>query len=194
VLGIGRDRREVLVLSELLAAKLTAGGETGAAGLSRGVEDERRLRTRLQFVQHQFAAPMANYTRFGGWYGFAFTLISLAALTAGIVSSGIAAGWSAAHWARWTILVLGLVTAAASVINQIWRPGQKSTSRTRGGNSLRREAWEFLNDRGAYENLNFEEAWGHFVDAVSAIVRQAEEIDETPTPEIAALTRESSSD
>lgn len=185
--GIGRDRSEIVVLDELLSEKLKAASSTAADGPS-APEEDLGLRTRLEFIRNQFVGPMGNYTRFGGWYGFAFSLISLAALTAGVVSSGVAAGWSAAHWARWTILVLGLVTAASSVVNQVWRPGQKSTSRTRGGNSLRREGWEFLTDRGAYERLGFEEAWGHFVDTVSAIVRQAEEIDETPPPEIAALT------
>jgi hypothetical protein len=188
VFGIGRDKHEISVLRELLSAKLRAETVPDIPGAADGVESDRRLKTRLEFVQHQFAAPMANYTRFGGWYGFAFTLISLAALAAGVVSSGVAAGWSGADWARWTILVLGLVTAAASVLNQVWRPGQKSTSRTRGGNALRREAWEFLNDRGTYAELNVEDAWGHFVDAVSVIVRQAEEIDETPAPEITALS------
>lgn len=182
------------MLGELIAEKLQAESTRIDFGPADEAERDLKLRTRLEFVRHQFAAPMANYTRFGGWYGFAFTVISLAALTAGVVSSGIAAGWSEAHWARWTILVLGLVTAAASVINQVWRPGQKSTSRTRGGNSLRREAWEFLSGRGAYEKLDSDDAWAQFVDAVSVIVRQAEEIDETPPPEITALSGPRASD
>jgi hypothetical protein len=93
---------------------------------------------------------MRNYTRWGGWYGLAFTVLSVEALAAGLASSGIAAGWSGAHWARWTILVLGLVAAVSAVVNQVWRPGQKASSRTKGGNALRREAWEYLNDRNRY--------------------------------------------
>lgn len=191
MLGIGRDQKEVPVLTELLSAKVRA--NTLVADPAVEPEEDLKVRPRLEFVRLQFADPMGNYTRFGGWYGIAFTLISLAALTAGVVSSGIAAGWSDANWARWTILILGLVTAAASVINQVWRPGQKSISRTRGGNALRREAWDFVHDRGAYEGLEFEAGWGHFVDAVSAIVRQAEEVDETPPPEIAALSGQEAS-
>jgi uncharacterized membrane protein YcjF (UPF0283 family) len=186
VLGIGRDRAEVEVLTSLLIEKVVSGRDTGqvmtVAATRETLSERAATDPQLAFVKLQFAAPMRNYTRWGGWYGLAFTVLSVAALVAGLASSGIAAGWSEAHWARWTILVLGLIAAVSAVVNQVWRPGQKSSSRTKGGNALRREAWEYLNDRNRYTDLDHNEAFGLFVDQVAAIVREAEEIDETPPP------------
>jgi hypothetical protein len=37
-------------------------------------------------------------------------LLSLGVIVTGLASSGIAAGWNKAGWARWSILALGVVT------------------------------------------------------------------------------------
>jgi hypothetical protein len=176
VFGIGRDSGEVAVLETLLQRKIDADlpRHRGNGAAPSDVEE-----MEVEFVKLQFGAPMRNYTRWGGWYGVGFTFLSLAALISGLASSGIAAGWNNAHWERWSILVLGLVAAVAAVINQVWRPGQKSAGRTKGGNALRREAWEYLGGRGPYANVEDpEEAFRLFSDQVSKIVRAAEEIDE----------------
>jgi hypothetical protein len=191
---IGRDPGEVKTLERLLTAKIersvaaSAGGSASPLLLDADAAEELRD-TRVEFARLQFCSPMGNYTRWGGWYGVAFTVLSLAALVAGLASSGIAAGWSEADWARWWILGLGLVAAVAAAVNQVWKPGQKSASRTRGGNALRREAWDYLNDLGRYEELKSspQEAFGLFANQVSAIVRAAEEVDEeapgSPAPQ-----------
>lgn len=176
MLGIGRDPHEIEVLHHLLVDKIRSSREP----LSSTTAPLENLSGDAQtaFVEFQFKAPMRNYTRWAGWYGFAFTVLSLAALVAGLASSGIAAGWSDAPWARWTILVLGLVAAVSAVITQVWRPGQKASSRAVGGNALRREAWDYLNDLGKYEELQPDARFSRFAVEVSAIVRAAEAVDE----------------
>jgi hypothetical protein len=190
VLGIGRSPEEVKKLEALIANKIEAAQKDAADGAGGFKQRPDVVERRLEFVRLQFADPMRNYTRFGGWYSIAFTLLSLAALVSGLASSGIAAGWSEASWARWTILTLGIVAAAAAVVNQAWKPGQKSAARARGGNALRREAWEFLLERGPYIERGADEGFGLFADRVAAIVRASEEVDEE-VPETKAFTVES---
>jgi Protein of unknown function (DUF4231) len=183
--GVGRDPAEVGTLEKLLSDRVsheTYDRQGSTIGTTETAIDDPALDVRLKFINLQFAAPMRNYTRWGGWYAAAFTALSLAALVSGLTSSGIAAGWSSAHWARWTILLLGLVAAISAVLNQVWRPGQKSSSRTKGGNALRREAWEYLNRIGRYQDLQAEPAFALFATQVSAIVRGAEEVDEALPP------------
>src|ERR1041385_786306 len=88
LLGVGRDRHEIGVLQRLLMSKLEANLAPPGGPAQADADVGLLLQTRLEFIRLQFGGPMTNYTRFGGWYGFAFTVISLAALTAGIVSSG----------------------------------------------------------------------------------------------------------
>jgi hypothetical protein len=132
------------------------------------------------FLKYRFAAPLRNYRTWGGWYGFAFTVLSVGTIAAGLGSSGIVAGWDSATWARWTILVLGLLGGVMTAINQLWRPGQKSTSRMRGANALCSEGWAFIQERGKYRNGNAQnprEAFGKFVDEVTKIVQLTVAVD-----------------
>jgi len=130
------------------------------------------------FLKYQFTWHLRNYRAFAGKYAFAFTLLSISAIASSLLSSGIAAGWSNAHWARWTILILGLVAGTSAATNQLWRPGQKASSRMRGANALTSEAWAYVTTRGAYHGKTEQEALDVFVDQVARIVQITAAVDE----------------
>jgi hypothetical protein len=142
---------------------------------------EQVLERHAAFLRYRFGGHLRNYRYFAGKYALAFTVLSLAVIASGFASSGIAAGWNGASWARGTILGLGLVAGIAAAINQIWRPGEKAISRMRGANALCAEAWAFLECRGRYRQATGDnEGFGLFVDEVLRIVQQASAVDESP--------------
>jgi hypothetical protein len=162
----GDDPTEPGRLAELIAARLR--------------EERPGMDVDDAFLHYCFRHPLENFRSFAGKYGWAFALLSLATIGAGLVTSGIAAAdWAAETWGRIVILVLGLVAGIAATTNQIWRPGDKSTSRMRGANALRTEAWALLERRGRYRTaVDDREAFGLFVDEVSRILQQTAAVDE----------------
>lgn len=169
----GDDPAETDVLEHLVRARL-------AGGLPHGPDDTAvDLGADAAFLEFGFGSHLRNYRAFAGKYGFAFAFLSIVGVAAGVISSGIAAGWSGASRSRWAILVLGLLVALAAAINQVWRPGEKSVSRMRGANALRNEGWAFVHKRGRYRLLaDDREAFGLFVDEVFRIVGEAAVVDE----------------
>jgi len=83
-----------------------------------------------------------------------------------------------AHWARWTILILGLIAGISAAMNQLWRPGQKAASRMRGANALTSEGCPYLIARGVYQGKNKRDALDVFVDQVDRIVEVAAAVDQ----------------
>lgn len=131
------------------------------------------------FVRYRFANQLMNYWSWSGLYGFAFVVVTIGVLVTSLASSSIAAGWSHHNWARWTILALGLIGAAASLVNWAWRPGDKGTSRARGRNSLLREGWAFVEQRGRYVEVDdVRAAFALFVDEVANITKAVAAVDE----------------
>lgn len=110
------------------------------------------------FLEFRYGGHLGNYRTFAGKYSFAFGMLSVSAIASGLLSSGIAAGWSNADWARWTILILGLIAGISAAMNQLWRPGQKAASRMRGANALTSEGWAYLNSRGVYQGKSARDA------------------------------------
>jgi hypothetical protein len=173
----GDHPEEPAILEELLEARV-------AATLPRKDRDE-ALRRHKAFLHYRFGGHLRNYRTFGGKYAMAFGVLSVAIIVAGLASSGIAAGWSNASWARWTILSLGLVGGVAAAVNQIWRPGEKGASRMKGANMLCAEAYAYLERRGRYHprrsGEDGAETFGLFVDEVLRIIQQAAVVDEANT-------------
>jgi hypothetical protein len=184
-LGIGDHPHEPDDLERLIAEKLR---ETGIIARAADPHDEHPKNAPLDpytaFLRYRFAAQLRNYRRWGGPYAFIFIVFSLGVIVFGLASSGIAAGWDQAHWARWSILVLGVLIGGVTAINQLWKPGEKGVGRTRGAHLLCREGWDFIHDRGRYKEIDDpREAWGTFVDQVERVSSEVTAVDETePKP------------
>jgi hypothetical protein len=70
-----------------------------------------------------------------------------------------------------------------TAINQLWRPGQKGVSRTKGANLLCREGWHFVRGGGRYKGHCVRQAWGVFMDQVENITTTVAAVDEAePKP------------
>jgi hypothetical protein len=184
----GDDPSESRVLEDLLRRKVRRAVESSShRGQSEshpdhgGLTDEAVARYNA-FLKYQYGERLRNYRFFAGKYSFAFTILSVSAIASGGLSAGIAAGWSEASWARWTILILGVVAATAAATIQLWRPGQKAASRMRGANALTSEGWAYLNDRGAYRAKNEGDALDVFVDEVARILQIVAAVDEELPP------------
>jgi hypothetical protein len=131
------------------------------------------------FLEYQFVGHFKDYRKRAGSYGLAFTLLSITVIGTSLFSSGIAAGWSHTSWARWVILLFSLAAGIAAGVNQFWRPGEKSASRTRGASTLSYEGWNFVEDRGRYRLAKSDgDAFGLFVDEVLRVVQETAAVDE----------------
>jgi hypothetical protein len=163
---VGDDPSEIEALETAILAKLNN------ASVLRPADTD--------FVHYRFANQLRNYWNWNGFYGFAFIVVTVGVVVASLASTSIAAGWGDQQWGRGAILALGILGAAAGIVNWSWKPGQKAVSRTRGLNSLRAEGWAFVEDRGHYKNVpDVREAFGLFVDEVAAIASAAAAIDES---------------
>jgi len=125
-------------------------------------EDPRR-EAHKRFVVDRFSKHLYAYARQAPWYGGVFNVLSLGAIVAALGSSGLAASASAeasTEEVRWTVFGLGLLVAAFTAINQLWRPAQRGTSRYRAANALRQQGWDFALARGRYAETNYSGAGG----------------------------------
>jgi hypothetical protein len=128
------------------------------------------------FLEHRFAEPLRSYRASAPRLRWIFNLLSVLGIAAGVISSGVAAGWSGAEWARIMFIVLGLVTATSATLIQIWRPGQQAAARERAADALMAEGWAFIQRRGRYKPKDGQDsAVGTFVDEVMRIGSQAAE-------------------
>jgi hypothetical protein len=103
-------------------------------------------------------------------------MLSLATIAAGLASSVLASATS--HPSKLAIGILGLVVGVLTAVNQIWNPSKRSGTRFQAAYALRREGWDFVNDRGRYAKLGLETRLGAFIDEVSRIHRGTESVDE----------------
>jgi hypothetical protein len=169
----GDDRAEPTRLEELVLSRLLIDLEAEGGSMSDG-----ELQLHREFLRHRFRRHLENYRSYATPYALAFTILSLGAVLSGLLSSGIAAGWNTAGWARWTILILGLVAGTAAATTRLWRPGEKGSSRMRGANALVSEAWTYTQRQGTYGEGSAIEAFSRFIAAVSRIVEQTAAVDE----------------
>jgi hypothetical protein len=104
------------------------------------------------WVRYRFLGPLDLDAKAGPSYGGAASLLGVATIGAGLASSTIA-GVGDGVWADATIGALGVTVGVLTAINQIWRPGTRSVARYQSAFGLRREGWDYVHDRGRYENL-----------------------------------------
>lgn len=131
------------------------------------------------YLHHRFEEPMIKYGRRGPLYGRAFTFLSVTVIAAGFGSSAISAvGQEPTEFLRWLVFGLGVLVSLFTAINQLWKPDLRSVGSYRAGNSLRREGWDFVFNRGRYQLAKENAAFDLFVDQVREIQSQADAIDE----------------
>jgi len=116
-----------------------------------------------KFVQSRFEARMASHLKRAPWLGYAHTAIGVIAIGGAVATSTLAAG---GHTDSTLILILGFLVAAATGLNQIFKFANRSAVRFRAGNELRREAWDYIFDRGDYEKQSPQEAFDSFYDKI----------------------------
>src|SRR5438105_3848363 len=100
---VGDDPAEIAVLERAIIDRLDRAGVREPA-------DE-------AFIRYRFGDQLRNYASWNGPYALAFIAVTIGALVTSLASSSIAAGWGDQGWARWTIMVLGIVGAVAGLIN-----------------------------------------------------------------------------
>lgn len=115
--------------------------------------------SREKFVQSRFQQRMASHLTRAPWLGNAHTAIGVIAISGGVAASTLAASGNA-HSA--IVVVLGLVVAAVTAMNQIFKFAKRSVVRFRAGNELRHEAWDFILGKGRYMDKSPEDAFGAF--------------------------------
>lgn len=132
------------------------------------------------YLQHRFEEPLVKYGRRGPLYGRAFTFLSITVVAAGFGSSAISVAQqdNPTEFLRWTVFGLGVLVSLFTAINQLWKPGLRSVGSYRAGNSLRREGWNFVFNRGPYRTAKANEAFDLFIDQIGEIQSQVDAIDE----------------
>jgi hypothetical protein len=161
------------------------------------------------FLTHRFERPLLRHRKWGAWYGRIFTSLSLAAIVAGTASSAIKTNKDIVADQNWILIVLGLVVAITTAVNQLWKPGLRSVGSHRAGNALLREGWDFTKGRGRYQeapgrkrafglgrgrpkeitNATWEKAFALFVDQVREIQAQVDAIDEVQAEAIGEVAQ-----
>jgi hypothetical protein len=173
--GSAGDSQSTRSEGEQLRSFLVARLDGSASGAESG---QRRPEELAAFLQHRFAEPLRHYRRGERFCRWGFGVLSVAGIAAGVISSGVAAGWSKSEWARIVILVAGLIAATSATIMQIWRPGPKAAARARAADALIAEGWAFINGRGRYAAANTEpSAVDVFVEELMRIGMQVSEVD-----------------
>jgi hypothetical protein len=132
------------------------------------------------WLQYRFLAPLVRDAVAAPAYGKSATLIGAGTIGAGLGSSALAS--FSDDVATTAVAVLGIVVGLLGAITQIWRPAQRSVTRYQAAFSLRREGWDFLQDRGRYERLKPEHRLAAFIDEVNRIHRAVEQVDEATSP------------
>jgi hypothetical protein len=141
-------------------------------------EAPEKVQTAKSFLEYRYGAHLRNYRRWGGKYSAAFAVTTLVVVASGVLSSTIGAGWRSAHWSKIALLVLGLVTALGSALNQMWRPGRKGAGRIRGANRLSTEGWNFVAGGGRYQGIEVRAAFALLVEEVARILADTAAVDE----------------
>jgi hypothetical protein len=162
--------RKRLAEAECLRAKIARKAATD------GKQDEEEL---LCYLKHRFEEPLVKYGRRGPLYGRAFTFLSITVVAAGFGSSAISVAQdNPTEFLRWAVFGLGVLVSLFTAINQLWKPGLRSVGSYRAGNSLRREGWNFVFNRGPYRKAEGNEAFDLFIDQIGDIQSQVDAIDE----------------
>ena len=164
-----RSRDEPHRLAERIVAKARA-----------SADDQEALQ---DFVALRYERPLAISGRYGNIYNWLFTGLSVVGIAGGLAASALAADGGDTDW---IVVIIGIVVAVATTINQIVRPGQRSVARYQGANALRREGWDFVWDRGRYAEGDARARLSAFIDEVQRVNRAVESVDEE-TPEAQAV-------
>jgi hypothetical protein len=153
-LSPGRNARvQAEQLNELLQKKVEHIGNAEAVRL---------------FVTSRFQARMASHLTRAPWLGYAHTALGVTAIMAGVATSTLAAG--AGPDANSTlVVVLGLLVAGTTALNQIFKFAKRSAARFRAGNQLRQQAWDYIFGRGCYAEKSDKDAFFLFYSKIWAI-------------------------
>jgi Protein of unknown function (DUF4231) len=175
---IGKDEAETLKNLILEKAKAEGTGPSDAIGQAPGEVGHAPSTDSLErFMSYRFAEPLETNARKGPRYGWAFTLISVATITLGLVSSALA-GSGPDETAEMVIVVLGVLVGVLTGINQLARPGQRSVARYQAAHTMRREGWDYVHDSGRYRLLDPSERLVTFIEEIARINRIVEAMDE----------------
>src|SRR4051794_133919 len=148
------------------------------------------LRTTIHFLEHRFMARLARFDRRARHFGNLHTFGNVIVISGGLLTSGtIAIGDPSKGWVQAFLIVVGLLIGVLTAINQIVRPGARSTSYALAAVALRQEAWDLLNRMARYETAESDyERTRRFLSEISEINRRAD----TPPAQIADLEPERS--
>lgn len=141
---------------------------------------ERELAAFDDWLHFRFRESLERDAKAGPAFGKASTAIGVTTIGAGLGSSAAAGAWG--DDATLPVAALGILVGILTAINQIWRPSQRSIARYQAAFALRREGWDFVQDRGRYERLKPEVRLGALVDEVTRIHRAVESVDEASSP------------
>lgn len=128
------------------------------------------------FVCHRFRRPFAHSVRWSLRYGYAYLLLTLGTIAAGLAASALTAFEFGARDA--IVALLGLTVAIATTLNRLWRPNVRAALRHQTANDLRREGWAFVRRQGEYAEQSDGKRLQTFTEAVEDINFVAEAIDE----------------
>lgn len=130
-----------------------------------------------EFVRHRFHRPLAYSVKWSIRYEWAFTILSIAVIAGGLLSSALAAAPGGGN--DTLIVAVGLTIAVVAAVNRLWRPGLRAVARHRTANSLRHEGWMFVCGRERYDGMSADESRAAFIDEVERINKAVESIDES---------------
>jgi hypothetical protein len=150
------------------------------SGESADEETQRRMEAFDEWLRFRFVGPLVRDAAAGPAFGKAATALGVATIGAGLGSSALAT--ASGDSATIGVAVLGIVVGVLGGINQIWRPSQRSVARYQAAFALRREGWDFAQDRGRYERLDPQVRVAAFIDEVTRIHRAVESVDEATSP------------
>lgn len=132
------------------------------------------------WLRWRFRQPLERDAWAGPAFGKAATAIGVTTIGAGLASSALASAGGTGTKAL--VASLGILVGVLAAVNQIWRPSQRSVARYQAAFALRREGWDFLQDRGRYAVIDSGGRLGAFVDEVTRIHRAVESVDEASSP------------
>src|ERR1700733_5789431 len=124
-----------------------------------------QLEIQRAFLVHRFIGPMKAYERSYRGYAALDNFLNLTSILAGVGASLAAALDAPKGYA----IVFGLIVGLLQSLSQWLKPSRRSARRGFAANSLRSEAWAFLQGRDRYRGKDDLTAWGLLCDQVARV-------------------------
>jgi hypothetical protein len=110
-------------------------------------------------------------------------LLTLALVGFGLVGSISAALGSGSGIGKTLAIVAGALVASLTTINQVWSPASRSEAYRVGYGAMRDEGWDFVLERGAYEQFKTKTgleraAFDTFSQRITQIDRRARDVEQ----------------